>query len=116
MSNFIWQYQRSNLKTKLILLYLLNITDIIFTLLLVNTELVVEANPMMAIVLNESIMTFLVKVILPALLFIYLYLRLKTANEKMIRLTNLGLLSLLLFYLIINLLHITWLIILLFFL
>lgn len=116
MSNFIWQYQRSTLKTKLILLYLLNITDIIFTLLLVNTGLAVEANPMMAIVLNEPTMTFLVKVILPALLFIYLYLRLKKANERMTRLTNLGLLSLLLFYLIINLFHITWLIILPFFL
>lgn len=58
MSNFIWQYQRSNLKTKLIPLYLLNITNILFTLLLVNTGLAVEVNPMMAIVLNEPIMTF----------------------------------------------------------
>lgn len=108
MFNFIRRYQLSNLKIKLLLLYLLNISDISLTIILVNTGLIIEANPLMANIITNSIATFFIKVLLPAVLFIYLYIRLKTATVKMIKLTNYCLIGLLGFYLIINVLHLVW--------
>lgn len=108
MFNFIRRYQLSNLKIKLLLLYLLNISDISLTIILVNTGLIIEANPLMANIITNSIATFFIKVLLPAVLFVYLYIRLKTATVKMIKLTNYCLIGLIGFYLIINVLHLVW--------
>ena len=108
MFNFIRRYQLPNLKIKLLILYLLNISDISLTIILVNTGLIIEANPLMANIITNSIATFFIKVLLPAVLFIYLYIRLKTATVKMIKLTNYCLIGLLGFYLIINVLHLVW--------
>ena len=72
------------------------------------TGLIIEANPLMANIITNSIATFFIKVLLPAVLFIYLYIRLKTATVKMIKLTNYCLIGLLGFYLIINVLHLVW--------
>ena len=108
MINFMKQYQLPNLKLKLILLYLLNLTDIIFTVFLLKTGVIIETNPLMAIILKSELYTFFIKGVLPALLFLYLYMRLKTASLHMVRLTNYCLLALLCFYLSINLLHLIW--------
>ena len=108
MINFIKQYQLPNLRLKLILLYLLNISDIILTLLLLETGIIMEANPIMSEVMESNLFTFIIKGVLPAILFIYLYVTLKTASIEMIRLTNYCLLSLLGFYLSINCLHLIW--------
>ena len=115
MINFIKQYQLPNLRLKLILLYLLNISDIILTLLLLETGIIMEANPIMSEVMESNLFTFIIKGVLPAILFIYLYVTLKTASIEMIRLTNYCLLSLLGFYLSINCLHLIWFICLLLF-
>ena len=108
MFNFIRRDQLSNLKIKLLLLYLLNISDISLTIILVNTGLIIEANPLMANIITNSMATFFIKILSPAVLFVYLYIRLKTATVKMIKLTNYCLIGLIGFYLIINVLHLVW--------
>ena len=105
---FIKQYHLPNLKLKLVLLYLLNISDIILTLILLNTGFIMEANPIMNYIIQSKTATILVKEVLPGLLFIYLYLRLKLASIKMIKVTNYGLILLIGFYFAINCLHLFW--------
>ena len=56
MINFIKQYQLPNLRLKLILLYLLNISDIILTLLLLETGIIMEANPIMSEVMESNLL------------------------------------------------------------
>lgn len=105
---FLTQYHLPNLKLKLILLYLLNISDILLTLILLKTSLIVEANPIMAYVIQNKLAIILVKGVLPGLLFMYLYLGLKTASLTMTKITNYSLIILLSLYLIINCFHLTW--------
>lgn len=85
MFQFIKQSSLSTIKIKLIILYILNISDILLTLILVRTGLIIEANPVMASIIENSFATFFVKGIIPALLFIYLYYRLQSATPKMIK-------------------------------
>ena len=108
MFQFIKQSSLSTIKIKLIILYILNISDILLTLILVRTGLIIEANPVMASIIENSFATFFVKGIIPALLFIYLYYRLQSATPKMIKLTNRCIFVLLRFYFIINCLHLLW--------
>ncbi|HAX73988.1 MAG TPA: hypothetical protein DCY20_10735 [Firmicutes bacterium] len=105
---FLKNYQQQNLGLKLGLLYLLNITDIIFTLMLIQTGLFLEANPLMAPILNNSMTTFLIKGILPAALFIYLYIRLNHATTKQLKISNIAILIMVLFYTLVNILHLIW--------
>ena len=108
MFQFIKQSSLSTIKIKLIILYILNISDILLTLILVRTGLIIEANPVMASIIENSFATFFVKGIIPALLFIYLYYRLQSATPKMIKLTNFCIFILLEFYFFINCLHLLW--------
>ena len=115
MFQFIKQSSLSTIKIKLIILYILNISDILLTLILVRTGLIIEANPVMASIIENSFATFFVKGIIPALLFIYLYYRLQSATPKMIKLTNFCIFILLGFYFFINCLHLLWFILLTYF-
>ena len=108
MFQFIKQSSLSTIKIKLIILYILNISDILLRLILVRTGLIIEANPVMASIIENSFATFFVKGIIPALLFIYLYYRLQSATPKMIKLTNFCIFILLGFYFFINCLHLLW--------
>ena len=108
MFQFIKQTSLIHIKVRLILLYILNVSDILLTLLLIRTGFIVEANPLMASMIKNNFATFLVKGIIPALLFIYLYYRLQSATPKMIKLTNRCIFVLLGFYFIINCLHLLW--------
>ena len=108
MFQFIKQSSLSTIKIKLIILYILKISDILLTLILVRTGLIIEANPVMASIIENSFATFFVKGIIPALLFIYLYYRLQSATPKMIKLTNFCIFILLGFYFFINCLHLLW--------
>lgn len=68
MGIFLRGYTLENIKIKFIVLYVLNVTDIIFTLLLWNTGLFTEVNIIMARILHNSIISLLIKIGLPAAL------------------------------------------------
>ena len=69
MSFIIYVLKTGNLgsiRKKLITLYILNITDIIFTLFLVNTGMFIEANAIMAPVVNNmQILSLIIKIAVP---------------------------------------------------
>jgi hypothetical protein len=48
MIAFIKNYSLDNIKNKLLMLYILNVTDIVFTLLLLSTGFYMEANGLMS--------------------------------------------------------------------
>ena len=96
---------KTSIPFKLILLYILNVSDLLFTLILLQTGYMIEANPMMQPVVSDPLLSVGLKIILPALLLLYLFERLKQANEKEIRLTHLALCLLILIYGSINASH-----------
>lgn len=108
MITFIKNYCLSNIKDKLLLLYILNITDIIFTLLLVRTGFYMEANALMAKVVQSPSISLAIKIILPALILITVYYRMQKANDQQLKKSNLLINMATALYVIINVSHILW--------
>lgn len=106
MKELIFNFNLYNIRKKLIFTYILNILDIIFTILLINTGFIIELNPIMKKVITNYNYSFLVKGILPALLIIYIYLRIKKASLIQLKKSNYLINGVLLLYLVINVMHI----------
>lgn len=73
MITFIKNYSLKNIKIKFLALYILNVTDIVFTILLLNTGFYVEANIFMLEVVKSPTISFLLKILAPAVLFVFIY-------------------------------------------
>jgi hypothetical protein len=99
----------TDIRNKMLLIYFLNITDIIFTLLLCGTGLFVEANPLVGMFAADSLAAVLTKSIVPAFLLAFLYLRMKKATGSQLKKVNKAVVILLFFYAVINISHIIWL-------
>ena len=105
---FIKTYTFENIKYKLLLLYLLNVTDILFTHLLLSTGLFMEANFLMVKAVQNISSSFMLKIVLPAVLLLYIYLRMKKASETQLKQSNLILNIITGVYIIINISHLVW--------
>lgn len=112
MIDFIKSYSIRNMKYKLTLLYTLNVTDILFTLLLVGTGYYVEANALMATVIQNPTAGIALKVLLPASLILYLYFRMRRATDTQLRRANLFINVITIIYALINVSHLVWVILL----
>jgi hypothetical protein len=108
MLTFIKDYSITTIKNKLIILYMLNVTDIIATLILIDTGLIKEANPFMINVVQNLFMSFIVKIILPAALLIFAYSGIKKADNQQLKRYNLPINIITIFYALINILHLIW--------
>ena len=109
MISILKQYTLADIKNKMILLYALNITDIVFTLLLCSTGYFIEANPIVAVVTGNTVLAVLVKCVVPASVLFFLYMRIRTATLIQLKRTNTFIVVLLFFYVFINISHIVWL-------
>lgn len=96
----------SKIRIKLAVLYLLNVIDIVFTLLFVETEYFIELNPFMKNIVQDSTSALVIKCVIPAVLLGYLAIRLQKANEKQINISNYIINIILLAYIAINVMHI----------
>lgn len=105
---FMKNHSLENIKHKLLLLYLFNVTDIVFTLLLLATGYYMEANLLMAKAVQNLFVSFMLKVLLPAVLLFYIYIRIKTASEKQLKQSNILLNMATIVYAIINISHLVW--------
>ncbi|GFP76003.1 DUF5658 family protein [Clostridium fungisolvens] len=110
MFNFFKNYNLSIIKRKLLIIYLLNVTDIFFTLILVNSGYFYEGNTLMAVILNTPILAILCKTLIPATLIVFVYNRMKKATLNQLIYSNKIIVACILFYSFINLLHLIWLI------
>ncbi len=100
-----------NIKGKLAALYILNITDLVFTLILLGTGLFQEINFIMRLALDDPLLCFLLKIVLPAALIIYINIRIRKASTANLKKANILLNVIISFYFLINLNHIIWLVI-----
>ena len=108
MFTFIKSYELITIRKKLIILYLLNVTDIIFTLALLQTGFFSEVNIFMVNAVESPIASFLLKVILPAVLLYYLYRRICQSDSSQLKVTNIGINISLSIYALVNLSHLIW--------
>lgn len=116
MSTFILTYDVKNIRIKLMLLYLLNVIDIICTLVLIHSGFYMEVNPIMVQVIHNQSASLILKVLLPALLLSYIALRINKATDHQLKISNLLINIITLVYIVINLLHFIWFLLLIFFL
>ena len=110
MIPFVKNHSLKSIKHKLLLLYVLNVIDIIFTLLLLKTGLFMEANALMVQVVECPKAAFALKVVLPAVLFILVYYRMQQAAPHQLKQSNLLISGAAFLYLLINISHIVWLV------
>lgn len=112
--NWRWNllyYLRTNylirIKHKLIGLYLLNVLDILFTLILLNTGMFIEINPIMTYIVSNTWLSILVKVLLPALLLLVLSSRIQNASINQLKVSHKLINIILAFYCSVNISHIS---------
>jgi hypothetical protein len=108
MISFIKNYSLKNIRNKFIVLYILNVTDIVSTLLLLDTGFYMEANVLMAKAVQSPFASLALKLVLPAVLLIMLYLRMQNATDQQLRVSNLLVNIVTLFYALINISHLVW--------
>lgn len=108
MIAFIKNYNLDSIKKKFILLYLLNVTDIIFTLLLLQTGYFEEVNFLMVGAVRSPIVSFLLKVLLPAILLYFIYSRIKDADASQLKASNVAVNISLTIYTLVNISHLVW--------
>ncbi len=92
----------------LAVIYCLNVTDYLFTLVLISSGLFVEANPLLYTHINTS-SGWLLKCILPLVLLTYLHCRLSVSPPKNPKPVRLLLTLILSYYALINAFHLFWL-------
>lgn len=85
---FIKGYSYENIKKKIQLLYFLNVTDIIFTLILLKTGMFKEANGVMVNIVENPTLSIMVKVVIIGLLLYYLVKRMLMATDKQLYISN----------------------------
>lgn len=112
MLTFIKTYDLTNIKRKFQLLYALNVSDIIITLFLYNTGLFEEANSLMAAMIDSNILSLGVKLLIPGALLYFLHYRIQSATISQLNKSNIILNIAILGYVIVNLMHLMWIILL----
>lgn len=108
MIAFIKNCSLQNLRIKLAILYFLNVTDLICTLLLLSTGLYIEGNSIMAEVIKYPLLTLVLKLILPVTLLIILYFRMHRATKQQLKKSNSLINITTAIYALINISHFIW--------
>lgn len=96
------------IRLKLTTIYILNILDIIFTLILLKTGLFIEGNHFMRQIIGNSFLVLAIKVLIVGALLAILYKRMETATLKQLAISNIFINSCMGVYILINLSHIIW--------
>ncbi len=66
-----------------LLIYILNCMDLLFTYTYLKTGIFVECNPIMRLLLSNTYLTILAKLILPAVLVIFLFFQLEEYSTSL---------------------------------
>jgi hypothetical protein len=106
MIAFMKNYSLENIKNKFFILYTLNVTDIMFTIILLNTGFYTEANTLMSVVPQSLLTSFLLKIVLPALLLVFIYFRMQNATDHQLKQSNFFINANIILYTFINMFHI----------
>ncbi|HAN44445.1 MAG TPA: hypothetical protein DCP97_03545 [Ruminococcaceae bacterium] len=96
----------ASIRLKLVVLYLLNIIDMLMTDILLRTGCFYELNPFMRLIYNKPINFYIVKSVLPAILVAYLIIRVKRTKQSSLLISNLLINVIFAVYICINAAHI----------
>ncbi len=105
---FLRSYSLKDIKNKFIAIYILNVTDIIFTILLLSTGFYMEANILMVKAVESILVSFILKVILPAVIFMLIYFRMQGATDQQLKKSNIFINGAIIMYTLINVSHLVW--------
>lgn len=105
MVSFIKNSSTECIKRKLTYLYLLNALDIFFTFSLLKTGLFQEVNLLMVTIVEHALLSMLIKLLLPALLIIYILFKLESLDTAQLPLCNFFILIVLGIYTLITVSH-----------
>jgi len=108
MVTFLRAYDFKTIRRKLVALYFLNVSDALLTYLLVGTGRFREINFLLERAAGDMGALFLIKILLPAALIAWLYMRIELATERQLRPSNAAVNSVFLLYVFVNLLHLVW--------
>lgn len=108
MITFIKNYTLDAMKKKFILLYVLNVTDIIFTMLLLQTGYFEEVNLLMVKAVQSPLVSLMLKVVFPAALLMYLYHSIREVDEAQLKISNIAVNISISIYSFVNLTHLVW--------
>lgn len=95
-------------RIKLVLIYILNVTDMLFTRFLLSTGYFAEANPLMKSVMGSGFFSVVFKVVLPLFLLGFLGFRLRKASARQLETADRVLGLCMLGYFAVNGSHIIW--------
>lgn len=107
ISNMFKRYDLQIVKYKFALIYGLNVTDILFTLVLLGTGEFFEGNILMEPIVANATASIALKVLLPIVLIYFLLRRMRGATESQLKTSNIFINVCLALYVIINLSHIS---------
>lgn len=93
-------------RKRFILLYILNFTDAVFTRTLLKTGVFMEANPVMSKIAYSNFKMIIVKILIPLILLLVVYNRMKKSSINLLIISNRILLPVIIFYFLINVVHI----------
>lgn len=96
------------LQNKLTGIYILNTLDILFTISLLKTGLFQEANALMINIVDNNLLSILIKLILPALLIIYVIVHLGELPDGNLKVCNFFINIVLIIYTTITVLHVLY--------
>ena len=102
------KYDLAAVKSKFFIIYILNVTDIFFTLYLINSNMFEEANIFMKSIVANFGESIILKVIIPLVLLYILFIRMKSATISQLVISNKIINVCLLLYIAINMFHILW--------
>ena len=105
MPPFMQRCTGSGVRLRMLLLYALNVLDMVLTKFLLQTGKFREINPVMALALQSDWATLLLKLLLPAVLMAYLDRRLRQVDARHLRLSAHALEALIAAYAAVSLLH-----------
>lgn len=105
----IRDYKYKNIQRKFVLLYSLNVSDILFTLMLLQTGLFKEVNGAMIEITKNPMLSIFLKVVVIGVLVFIICKRMRKATEKQLKISNVIISGAVAIYGIINLLHISYL-------
>lgn len=88
-----------------LLIYILNCMDLLFTYTYLKTGIFVECNPIMRLLLNNTYLTIFAKLILPAVLVIFLFFQLEEYSLASLKLYKWGGIFLTVLYTLLNVIH-----------
>ena len=107
MKKFILSTDHKDFAIKLLLFYILNLTDLIFTqfLLFKAPNCFVECNKFLQPIITDF-QGVVIKIVIPLILTAYWFFRMRKADSKDYKISNVAILAVILFFIIINIMHI----------